>query len=155
MSSVKLASAALAVSVLFGSAAVPRAEASQPCVFEKYAPTAFAPYKVDNGIDFGSYSFVGGAQLFVPAREGLTREWLAASVQRALDRAAAGTEATSCDGPRVKGVTVQVVSGGTGFWVQLISPDPSSSETLLKWAQGITAKAQQQQAERGQRHASR
>jgi hypothetical protein len=140
-----LAGAALAVSALVGGASVPHALAAQPhpaeaCVFDKFAPIAAAPYRTENGIDFGSYSHLGGAQLFVPAREGLTREWLAASVQEALARAQTSEPSASnvCDSPRVKDVSVRVVSGGTGFWVQLISADQGSSTALLKWARSIT-----------------
>jgi hypothetical protein len=94
-------------------------------------------------MDWGSYSYMGGAQLFVPAREGLTREWLAASVQHALASAhmvssVDGSEAkAACDMPRLKDVHVGVVSGGNGFWVQLIGRDDRTSDTLLKWARGM------------------
>lgn len=148
MSICKLTTSALAMSVMLGSA-LTQANAAPPkakheaaaCVFDRFAPTVAAPYKTENAIDFGSYSSLGGAQLFVPAREGLTKEWLAASVQQAMNRAE--TESTSasdpaaCDSPSVKNVSVRVVSGNTGYWVQLISPDRQSSEALLQWARNL------------------
>jgi phosphoserine phosphatase len=88
-------------------------------------------------MDWGSYSFMGGAQLFVPAREGLTKEWLAAAVQHAVASAhvvSTGDAKALCDLPKVKDVHVGVVSGGNGFWVQLIGRDDRTSDALLKWA---------------------
>ena len=117
------------------------ANAASPntCVFDKYAPVAVSPYIVENSFDYGSFSSLGGAQLFVPAREGLTREWLTASVQHALAAAQASQAdgTASCDTPNVKNVAVSVVSAGNGFWVQLISQDTQSSQDLMKWARGI------------------
>jgi len=131
---------ALAASLLFG-VAVSSASAASPnaCVFDKYAPTAVRPYHSENSFDYGSYSALEGAQLFVPAREGLTREWLTASVQHALAaaRASQADGTASCDTANVKDVAVSVVSGGNGFWVQLISQDSESSQTLLNWARKI------------------
>jgi hypothetical protein len=146
MSIAKLVFPALTASLLFG-AGVQSAYAANPqpanqCVFEKYAPTAVTPYVAENGYDYGAYSHLGGAQLFVPAREGLTKEWLAASVQNALAAAqasAADGTAAACDTPNVKNVSVSVVSGGNGFWVQLIGQDVPTSAALLKWARGIVA----------------
>lgn len=136
----KILMPALAASLLFG-VGVPGAKAASPnaCVFDKYAPVAVRPYISENSFDYGSYSSLGGAQLFVPAREGLTREWLTASVQNALAAAAASqVDGTAgCDTPNVKNVSVSVVSAGNGFWVQLISQDTKSSQELLKWAQGV------------------
>ena len=130
----------LAASLLLG-VGVSGAKAATPnvCVFDKYAPVAVRPYLSENSFDFGSYSSLGGAQLFVPARDGLTREWLTASVQHALAAAQASQAdgTASCDTPNVKNVTVSVVSAGNGFWVQLISQDSHGSQELLKWARGI------------------
>ncbi|HTU57927.1 MAG TPA: hypothetical protein VMF89_05830, partial [Polyangiales bacterium] len=113
--------------------------------FDKHEPVSVAPYTVDFGMDWGSYSFMGGAQLFVPAREGLTKEWLAASVEHALASAHVvstvdGTNTKGvCDMPRLKDVHVGVVSGGNGFWVQLISRDDKTNQALLKWAKNLVA----------------
>lgn len=140
MSMSKFLTPALAASLLFG-AGLSTASAANPqaCVFDKYSPTAVQPYVTENSFDYGSYSYLGGAQLFVPAREGLTREWLTAAVQNALAAANAANAdgVASCDTPNVKNVTVSVVSGGNGFWVQLISQDSKGSEALLKWARTI------------------
>jgi hypothetical protein len=147
MSATKLVLSALSASLLFCGAFASTASATNPeratCVFDKHEPVSVAPYTVDFGMDWGSYSFMGGAQLFVPAREGLTKEWLAASVEHALASAHVvstvdGAEAKAvCDMPRLKNVHVGVVSGGNGFWVQLISRDEKTNQALLKWARNL------------------
>jgi hypothetical protein len=144
MSATKLVTT-VAVSLLLGGAHVPSASATNACVFDSHKPVSVAPYKVDVGIDWGSYSANGGAQLFVPARDGLTREWLAASVQHALSSAQVVSSAdgarpeASCDIPQLKNVHVSVVSGGNGFWVQLIGNDAKTNDLLLKWAKEFVA----------------
>jgi hypothetical protein len=144
MTATKLVLSAFAASLLFsGVASATSPEGVSTCVFDKHEPVSVAPYTVDFGMDWGSYSFMGGAQLFVPAREGLTKEWLAASVEHALASAHVvstvdGTGAKSiCDIPRLKDVHVGVVSGGNGFWVQLISRDEKTNRALLKWAKNL------------------
>jgi hypothetical protein len=149
MSATKIVFASLAASLLLGAAAVSsasaHAERDSHCVFDKHEPVTVAPFSVDSGMDWGSYSYMGGAQLFVPAREGLTREWLAASVQHALASAhivspVDGSSAKAiCDMPRLNDVHVGVVSGGNGFWVQLIGRDSRTSDALLKWARNLVA----------------
>jgi hypothetical protein len=142
MSAIKLVSATIAATLLLGGALAPSASANHPerassCVFDKHEPVHVVPFTVDSSMDWGSYSFMGGAQLFVPAREGLTKEWLAAAVQHAVASAhvvSPGDAKTVCDLPKVKDVHVGVVSGGNGFWVQLIGRDDRTSDALLKWA---------------------
>jgi hypothetical protein len=148
MSATKLVCTALAAGLVISGTFASSASATSPerasaCVFDKHEPITVAPFAVDFGMDWGSYSFSGGAQLFVPAREGLTKEWLAASVEHALASAHVvstvdGNNAKAiCDMPRLKDVHVGVVSGGNGFWVQLISRDQQTSEALLKWARNL------------------
>jgi hypothetical protein len=145
MTAPKLVFTAIAASLLVSGVFASTASATNPeravtCVFDKHEPVSVAPYTVDFGMDWGSYSFMGGAQLFVPAREGLTKEWLAASVEHAL--ASAHVVSTDdgkgvCDMPRLNNVHVGVVSGGNGFWVQLISRDEKTNQALLKWAKNL------------------
>ena len=141
MSATKLVSATIAATLLLGGAFTASASANPAratsCVFDKHEPVHVVPFTVDSGMDWGSYSYMGGAQLFVPAREGLTKEWLAAAVQHAVASAhvvSAGDTKAVCDLPKVKDVHVGVVSGGNGFWVQLIGRDGRTSDALLKWA---------------------
>jgi hypothetical protein len=148
MSATKLFLTALAASFLLGGAYVPSASATSPerepnCVFDKHEPVTVAPFTVDTAMDWGSHIFASGAQLFVPAREGLTKEWLTASVQQALASAhVVSTEDGNsnkaiCDMPRLKDVHVGVVSAGNGYWVQLIGRDAKTAETLMQWARKL------------------
>jgi hypothetical protein len=100
------------------------------CVFDKYAPTSAAPLNANQSDGYGTYTYLKGAQLFVPAQPGLTREWLARSVEQAL----AADE--SCQ-PAVRPVQVTVTSASTGFWVQLGANDERTAKALLKWARTI------------------
>jgi len=133
---------ALVPALLLAASSVQAADTHAPpqkCVFEQYAPQSVVPFAQDEDFAYGSYSFVRGAQLFVPATPGLTKEWLAASVQRAL---AAETGAADGCAPKLKDVQVYVVSAGNGFWVQLIGRDQRSADALLKWAEKVVARSQ-------------
>jgi hypothetical protein len=110
--------------------------AADQCVFEKYAASSVAPFRAEENYGYGSYTKLRGAQIFIPAREGLTAEWLQLSVQNALAKTAG--PANSCQ-PSVPAVQVQVVSAGPGFWVQLGVADERSAEVLLKWAKNFVA----------------
>jgi hypothetical protein len=112
--------------------------AADQCVFEKYAVSSVAPFRTEENYGYGSYTKLRGAQLYVPAREGLTAEWLQLSVQNALAKqtGVATTGANSCQ-PVVPNIQVQVVSAGGGFWIQLGTNDERAAEALLKWAKTI------------------
>jgi hypothetical protein len=135
-------SAAASLMLLAGyspSAYASNTQAKHACIFDRHAPLAVAPFTVDPGADWGLYSSSGGAQLFVPASEGLTKELLADSMQKAVAAAKAqasgqkSSVANSCNFPRVD-VSVSVVSAGHGYWVQLVGYHPETSEVLMKWA---------------------
>jgi hypothetical protein len=129
-----------------GSAHASNNQAKHACILDRHAPVAVAPFTVDPGADWGSYSSSGGAQLFVPASEGLSKELLAASMQKAVAAAKAqasgqnSSAANSCKLPRVD-VHVSVVSAGNGYWVQLTGHHPETSETLMKWARDFVRTA--------------
>jgi hypothetical protein len=101
------------------------------CVFSKYDASSVAPFNAEENVGYGTYTELKGAQVFVPAREGLTEQWLAREVQTAF-----AAHDTSCE-LRQPDVKVQVVSGGTGFWVQLIAANQTQGKALLQWAQGL------------------
>ena len=107
----------------------------QECVFDKYPATAVQPYRAEENLYYSTYNRLRGAQLYVPAREGLTKEWLALNIQRGLAKQAADA-ARSCR-PDVREVKVDVISAGGGFWVVLSTPDEHAAETLLRWAQTV------------------
>jgi hypothetical protein len=136
----------LVPALLIGAASASTVHAAAPetsqCVFEEFAPVAVQPYTEAEYQAYGSYSFVRGAQLFVPAQAGLTKEWLAASAQHALTSTASSAKAAQADGlacssPNVQNVTVHVTSAGNGFWVQLIARDEVTAHELLAWGKSL------------------
>jgi hypothetical protein len=114
------------------------AAASQPCVFAKYAPTAVSQYVVDSDLDYSTYDVLKGAQLYVPAREGLTREWLELSIQRALEQHDDSKSSdVACHVPKADRIQVKVASAGNGYWVTLVTADASGAKELLQWASQV------------------
>jgi hypothetical protein len=111
--------------------------ATDQCVFEKYAVSSVAPFRSEENYGYGTYTRLRGAQLYVPAREGLTAEWLQLSVEQSLAKQAGLANGSPSCQPVVPNVQVQVVSAGGGFWVQLGAADERSAEALLKWAKTI------------------
>ena len=114
-------------------------QTEQRCVFEEYAAVSVAPYNAEENVGMGSYTRLKGAQVFVAAQPGLTAEWLTLSVEREM--AKLSTSANDCR-PRVRGVRVQAVSAGTGFWVMLSAPNEQDAAALLQWARGIVPAGQ-------------
>jgi hypothetical protein len=139
MSTRKIVFAALcmALTASAGSAlAAPEAPAAKDaCIFSRYQASTVAPFNGEENYGYGSYTSLKGAQVFVPAREGLTEQWLAREVQGAL----ASDTMASCQ-PTVRNVQVHVVSAGPGFWVQLSAADQEQGKALLQWARGLVAK---------------
>jgi hypothetical protein len=127
-------------------------QAAEPCVFDTYAPATATPYSEEASLPYGSYSFMRGAQLFIPAQKGLTREWLQTAIERALTTRPAAPVANSKDAlscsPNVKDVRVAVTSAGNGFWVTLIGRDQKAGEALLKWAKSYVARTNAHARER-------
>jgi hypothetical protein len=130
-------SVAVPALLLAASAAQARGNGAEQCVFEKYAVSSVAPFRTEDNYGYGTYTRLRGAQLYVPAREGLTAEWLQLTIQQALAKqSGVANGANSCQ-PTVPNVQVQVVSAGGGFWVQLGAADERSAEALLRWAKTI------------------
>ncbi|HVZ32853.1 MAG TPA: hypothetical protein VG963_10525 [Polyangiaceae bacterium] len=76
-----------------------------------------------------------GAQVFVPAQQGLTAEWIQANVQRHIAEAKMGR---SYDCPLdLDGISVNVVSGGTGFWIQISSQSNDTAKEILNRARRL------------------
>jgi hypothetical protein len=111
-----------------------------PCVFKTYAPNAVTAYLGRENRGNESNTILRGARLYVPAREGLTQEWLQLSVQRAFasPQDAQHAQDYSCR-PNVHDVEVSVTSAGGGFWVYLGSTNVRSARALLQWAQAQVA----------------
>lgn len=127
MNTKKLVQSAL-LPVLLGIAPAVQARPADSCVISQYGASSVAPYRAEENVGYGTYTQLRGAQLFVPAREGLTEQWLTLQVQRRLD--------ATCK-PGVSDIRVQVVSAGNGFWVQLIAANQKNASELLHWAEGL------------------
>src|SRR4051812_20894373 len=71
-----------------GASAMPQKAATSTtqdtCVFSKYEASSVAPFNAEENFGYGNYTQLKGAQVFVPAREGLTEQWLTREVQRAF-----------------------------------------------------------------------
>ena len=115
------------------ASAVQARPTADSCVLSQYGASSVAAYRAEENAGYGTYSQLRGAQVFVPAREGLTQQWLMLQVER-------GLSASMCR-LSVRDVRVQVVSAGNGFWVQLIAADASNASDLLSWARHIVGGA--------------
>jgi hypothetical protein len=149
---------AAAAFVAMASAQASHAAASQPCVFEKYAPSAVVPFspEAEALLDEGSYSPLRGAPLFIAAQEGLTKEWLELTLQRALLQTPPSAQPKSndiaCNVPAVKLVQVSVTTTGNGFWVQLISTNERNARELMSWAAKVVQEHRAQPVRTATKH---
>jgi hypothetical protein len=139
MSIQKLTLGMIAPAMLLAASAVQASAGTDTCVFEKYAVSSVAPFRAEENVGYGTYTRLRGVQLYVPAREGLTAEWLTRSVQDALAGQASTPSEQACK--PVVPVKVQVVSAGAGFWVQLGAANETQAESLLQWAKTVAPTA--------------
>jgi hypothetical protein len=116
-----------------GVAAANTATAGNAC-FADNAVSKVVPHRASIPSGQGSYEQLVGARAYVPAKPGLTGEWLHAQLAR---RASAPQTGTSCP-LDVPGVDISVRSAGPGFWVSLSTPDASGAREVLRRAQTLT-----------------
>jgi len=102
------------------------------CMLAAFQVTQVSSLYVSIPTTAGSAQRFVGAQLFVPAQPGLTPEWIRANLARHLTEQSAHSE-HSCP-LDVPGVTTNVVSGGTGFWIQISSGDAATAKEILNRA---------------------
>ena len=123
------------VGTLAGAAAASRPETSEAC-FADNSVVKVVPHRAPIPSGQGSYDRLVGARAYVPAKPGLTGEWLHAQLAR---RSAAPQQGTECP-LDVPGVAISVTSAGPGFWVSLAaresrrrsgSPASSADPTAL------------------------
>jgi len=93
----------------------------------KYLVRSVLPYSTYEDAGYTAYKQFRGADVFVVAQPGLTREWL----QRVLTYQIANGE---CDFG-VHDVSVSVLSAGGGFSVRLIGRDEKAAGVILQHAQ--------------------
>jgi hypothetical protein len=125
------------MAVVLGGAATVSASPgpAQRCLLGDYPTVAVSALKTEEDFGLGGYTVLKGAQFYVTARPGLTKEWLTLSVQREMARLQAGAD-QACR-PNVSKVQVSVASAGGGFWVFLSAPDERQAKRLLNWAKTI------------------
>jgi hypothetical protein len=135
--SVKKYVAGLALSAAVLAPAAARAAggftATQGCALAGHPVLALAPYRVTEHIGIGLVERTRGAQFFVQAEPGLTREWLELTARREL----ANTEQMGLCSlkPGDTKMEVSVASVGSGFWVQFSAPDARSGQKIMKQAE--------------------
>jgi hypothetical protein len=103
------------------------------CALASFQITQVASLYTDEHINQTIYRRFAGAQVFLPAQPGLTPEWIRTSIARHQTSAQ-----TSYECPLdIKGATVSVASGGTGFWVQISAKDPDVAKEILSRAKRL------------------
>jgi hypothetical protein len=118
----------IALAVLMAASAGARAEEAGRCAIGgKYNVHTVAAYTTFEDAGYTTYRSFRGAEVFVPAEPGLTREWL----QRELaDQIAAG----DCNFG-IKNARVTVMSAGGGFSVQITGNNEKEAGVILEHAQ--------------------
>jgi hypothetical protein len=131
------------VSALASFIALPSlAQADEPaephlhwCVLARYDVTQVGSLYMTQQQGRGTVRRVIGAQLFVPAQPGLTAEWIQANIQR-HQRETKVHRTYDCP-LDLENVSLNVVSGGTGFWIQISSRDSDTAKEILNRAKRV------------------
>lgn len=103
-----------------------------PCILNNYRVTSVRPYEVEQHHLKFTWKQLEGADVFVQAQPGLTKEWLQLNLARHITQMH-GTGMKDCAFD-VKDVRVRVESAGTGFAVKLIAPTPGQAKEVLRRA---------------------
>jgi hypothetical protein len=82
----------------------------------------------------GTYDRLVGARAYVPAKPGLTGEWLHAQLER---RSSSPRPSTECP-LDVRGVAISVRSAGPGFWVSLSTRHQEDAQEVLRRSRTLT-----------------
>lgn len=117
---------------LASAAAATTPETSEAC-FADNSVTKVVPHRTAVPSGQGSYDRLVGARAYVPAKPGLTGEWLHAQLAR---RSGTPQEGTQCP-LDVPGVAISVTSAGPGFWVSLAARDHDDAREVLRRAQTL------------------
>jgi hypothetical protein len=118
---------------LLGSLGVAAANSPAEACFAEHTVTKVVPHHAAVAAGQGTYDRLVGARAYVPAKPGLTAEWLHAQLAR---RSAAPRQGTECP-LDVPGVDISVRSAGPGFWVSLASHDHDHAREVLRRAQTL------------------
>jgi hypothetical protein len=124
---------------LFGIASSVAASEPQPTTagentcFADLAVTKVVPHHKAMPSGQGSYQALVGARAYVPAKPGLTGEWLHAQLERRSSTPRQGTECPL----DVPGIGIDVRSSGPGFWVSLSANDTADAKEVLRRTQTL------------------
>jgi hypothetical protein len=124
----------LIAAAVLGSAAVAAANTTTDACFADHTVTKVVPHRAAVAAGQGTYDRLVGARAYVPAKPGLTGEWLHAQLARRSAEPRAGTECPL----DIPGVNISVRSAGPGFWVSLASHDHDDAKEVLRRAQTLT-----------------
>jgi hypothetical protein len=124
----------LIVAALLGSAGIAAANSEKDACFADHSVTKVVPHHAAVAAGQGTYERLAGARVYVPAKPGLTGEWLHAQLAR---RSAANRAGTECP-LDIPGVSISVRSAGPGFWVSLAADDHDDAKEVLRRAQTLT-----------------
>lgn len=127
----------VAVSMVAAASISAIARADSPrCELLTYKPTEIAPlYETINAARGGTTQRLTGAQVFVPARPGITPEWLRLDLENHI-LSMRQQRMQGCPLAN-EGIKLAVVSGGNGFWVQISAKDSDSAKVVLQQAQEL------------------
>jgi hypothetical protein len=125
--------AAFVLSLATGVSETTQAAEPERCALGgKYLVRSVAPYKTYEDAGYAAFTVFRGAEVFVPAQPGLTREWL----QRVVSFQIAAGE---CDFGAPE-VSVSVLSAGGGFSVRLSGSGEKEAREILNRAQQLQTK---------------
>lgn len=121
---------------VLGIAATAAANPESNACFAEHTVTKVVPHHTAIAAGQGTHDRLVGARAYVPAKPGLTGEWLHAQLAR---RSAEARPDTECP-LDVRGVSISVRSAGPGFWVSLVSSDHDDAREVLRRARTLTAR---------------
>jgi hypothetical protein len=124
----------LIMAAVLGAAATAGANPATDACFAEHTVTKVVPHHTAVAAGQGTYDRLVGARAYVPAKPGLTGEWLHAQLARRSAAPRAGTECPL----DVPGVRISVRSAGPGFWVSLASEDHDDAKEVLRRARTLT-----------------
>lgn len=122
----------LAVVATLSGAAAAESRSNDSC-FGDHDVTKVVPHHTAVAAGQGSYEQLVGARAYVPAKPGLTGEWLHAQLARRSSTPRSGTECPL----DVPGVNISVRSAGPGFWVSLAARDHDDAKEIWRRAQTL------------------
>lgn len=129
---IMVAALGLIGSVTYVASATPP---SRECELITYRASAVRPYLVDVQQGRNSGKKLVGANVYVPAQQGLSAEYLQAQVQSHI-AAMKNQPMPNCP-LAIEGANVNVVSAGNGYWVQISSTDQATAEEVLRRAEQL------------------